>query len=136
MLCPRDGVALEKNEKIERHYCKICHGLFLEKETAIYNKILTHTTDTKLNSSQEVQCPSCTTVMKVFSYKKVNIDVCHSCFSVWLDAGENEVIQKKIESIENQKKEGEGGAILLAEGDASSSIIDGIFNAIFDIDIF
>lgn len=118
--CPVHWVPLEPktfNLRMKRDVvadqCPKCQGLFLDE-----NEIGRITGNSKLNTlltryvgldsdSQRV-CPACGGVMDGEDAAGTRVDVCLTCFGVWLDAGELEALQamseKEFSSLSREKQ--------------------------------
>jgi Zn-finger nucleic acid-binding protein len=89
--------------------CPECQGIFLDK-----GEIKRLTGGEKLNdlftkhlgidSDSQRLCPSCGMVMDMEDADGVRVDVCLSCFGVWLDAGELEALKGKPDASFDPKK--------------------------------
>ncbi|WP_370584058.1 zf-TFIIB domain-containing protein [Motiliproteus sp. SC1-56] len=54
-------------------------------------------------SASKISCPSCDSTMREFSYRSVEIDICPTCKSVWLDPGEEKILEKRRQKKEESK---------------------------------
>ena len=93
--CPRDRTKLvaEKHKDVTVDACPKCHGIFLDK-----NELKKLTGDSDLNKylrdmvgydvDSQLICPSCGGLMDMERVRGVEVEVCLTCFGLWLDAGE------------------------------------------------
>lgn len=95
--CPRDRTPLVAKEapgtRVTVDECPKCSGLFLDK-----NELAKLTGDRKLNeylrdkvgddSDSQLVCPACGGIMDAELVGEITVDVCLTCFGLWLDAGE------------------------------------------------
>ena len=104
--CPRDHTRLvaEKvavrgpNVTIDK--CPRCAGVFLEK-----NELLRISGDFRLNkylrdkvaldSDSQLVCPHCGGIMDLEQIAGVEVEVCLTCFGLWLDGGELEALKDR-----------------------------------------
>ncbi|HEV8360758.1 MAG TPA: zf-TFIIB domain-containing protein [Candidatus Thermoplasmatota archaeon] len=97
--CPRDHTPLVEETRpvlgpdVKVDICPMCKGVFLDK-----GEILRLTGNRPLNtfltkyvgidSDSQLVCPACGGIMDLEDAAGVKVDVCLSCFGLWLDAGE------------------------------------------------
>lgn len=153
LTCPRDGAALKLLTywKNPRHQCGRCRGLFLDEAN------LAETMGTEVLERAAAQdggfvqaeqraiatlpetslaCPRDGAPMRALLYKGVEIDICPTCRSVWLDDGEYAkvaaLVAKPIEPGKRERGAADlgdpSGALEVVEfvGDAIGALIDGI----------
>ena len=93
--CPRDRTDLveEKHKDVTVDACPECQGIFLDKNElkkltgdADLNKHLRDMTGYDVDS--ELICPSCGGLMDIEHVRGVEVEVCLTCFGLWLDHGE------------------------------------------------
>ena len=106
MDCPRDHVAMQVQAywKHARHQCASCRGLFIGSENLAetlgartMEGVREHAAGTvttaagtligKLPASA-LCCPRDGKPMRALMYKRIELDVCAECASIWLDEGE------------------------------------------------
>lgn len=97
--CPRDRTKLvaEKHKDVTVDACPKCKGIFLDK-----NELKKLTGDADLNKylrdmvgydvDSQLLCPSCGGLMDLEAVRGVEVEVCLTCFGLWLDAGELEAL--------------------------------------------
>lgn len=102
--CPRDHTALVEEKRptlgpdVKVDVCPTCEGVFLDKgeiKKLTGNRAL-HTFLTKylgVDSDSQLVCPACGGIMDLEDAAGVKVDVCLSCFGIWLDAGELEQLK-------------------------------------------
>lgn len=93
--CPRDRTKLvpEKHKDVTVDACPKCKGIYLDKNElkklsgdADLNKYLRDMVGYDVDS--QLICPSCGGLMDMEAVRGVEVEVCLSCFGLWLDAGE------------------------------------------------
>ncbi|HET6406217.1 MAG TPA: zf-TFIIB domain-containing protein [Candidatus Thermoplasmatota archaeon] len=93
--CPRDGTKLveEKHKDVTVDACPKCQGIFLDKNElkklsgdADLNKYLRDMVGYDVDS--QLLCPSCGGLMDAEHVRGVEVEVCLTCFGLWLDHGE------------------------------------------------
>ncbi len=103
--CPRDGKPLEaltidivRGFDVTVDRCPNCEGLFLDKGEI--KRVTGHdklnallTKHAGLDSDSQLVCPGCGMVMDLEDADGTPVEVCLSCFGVWLDAGELEKLK-------------------------------------------
>ena len=100
-ICPRDGTQLRTERwtsdhgPVEVDVCATCQGLFLddgEIRTLTGNRRLHHILHKRafMDHDSRLVCPNCHGVMEGENVGSVRVDVCLTCFGVWLDGGELE----------------------------------------------
>jgi Zn-finger nucleic acid-binding protein len=153
ITCPRDGEVLKLQTywKNPRHQCGECRGLFLgeanltetmgaetlERAAAQEGGFVqaAHGAIATLPESS-LACPRDATPMRALAYKGVEIDICPTCRSVWLDDGEYaKVAALTVKRIDLGRRERSGpdigdpsGALDVVDfiGDAVGALIEGI----------
>lgn len=103
MLCPRDRTALDASsvDGASIHSCKKCKGLWLDREPL---KVLTDSDSETLvrrvraasTGAPPIYCPREGMSLSVVRLGGVEIDVCRSCYGVWLDKRELEKIKAAL----------------------------------------
>ncbi|MBI2077543.1 MAG: zf-TFIIB domain-containing protein [Euryarchaeota archaeon] len=107
--CPVDWVKLEPKKVVLNNKrdvtmdeCPKCHGVFLDEheigrvtDNQNLNKLLTRYVGTDSDSARV--CPSCGGVMDHEDAAGVKVDVCLTCYGVWLDGGELDHLKAKSE---------------------------------------
>jgi len=104
--CPRDGTPLVENEvavfgpDVKVDNCPKCAGVFLDK-----NELKRLTGDAELNRylrdhvgydvDSKLICPSCGGLMDMEETSGVEVEVCLTCFGLWLDNGELEALNAR-----------------------------------------
>ena len=68
-------------------------------------------------------CPVDGTLMRVFTYRQVELDICPSCASVWLDGGELKQVAPKREPTSHTSS---GGAYPVDDDAVGTFIMDGL----------
>ena len=102
--CPKDWIPLVPEmrttllRKVQVDVCPKCRGLFLDK-----GEIKTLTGKSNLNrlltkylgrdSDSPLVCPHCGGLMDGEDAGGIRVEVCLTCFGVWLDSGELEKLQ-------------------------------------------
>lgn len=102
--CPRDGTRLTLSRvavfgpDVEVDACPRCQGVYLDK-----NELGRLVGDSKLNAylrdmvgydvDSQLICPSCGGLMDLEHVRGVDVEVCLSCFGIWLDAGELDALK-------------------------------------------
>lgn len=93
--CPRDRtpLAAKSVKDVTLDECSKCHGIFLDK-----NELKKLTGDADLNKylrdmvgydvDSKLLCPSCGGLMDAEHVRGVEVEVCLTCFGLWLDQGE------------------------------------------------
>lgn len=93
--CPRDRTRLvpEKHKDVTVDACPKCRGIYLDKNElkklsgdADLNKYLRDMVGYDVDS--QLICPSCGGLMDLEAVRGVEVEVCLTCFGLWLDAGE------------------------------------------------
>lgn len=102
--CPRCHVPLVQERRpalgpdVTVDVCTKCHGLYLDKGELLRltgNRSL-HSFLTKqvgIDSDSTLLCPGCGGIMDLEDAAGIKVDVCITCFGLWLDAGEMEQLQ-------------------------------------------
>lgn len=97
--CPRDRTKLvaTKVKDVAIDECPKCQGIFLDK-----NELKKLTGDADLNKylrdmvgydvDSQLICPSCGGLMDIEQVRGVEVEVCLTCFGLWLDHGEVEAL--------------------------------------------
>lgn len=107
--CPKDWtplspekVVLEMKRDVAVDRCAQCGGVFLDQDeigkitgNRNLNTLLTHYVG--IDSDSQRICPSCGGIMDAEDAGNVRVDVCLTCYGVWLDAGELEHLKGKSE---------------------------------------
>ena len=104
--CPRDHTRLVAEKLAVRgpdvtiDRCPKCGGIFLDK-----NELARITGDVKLNahlrdevghdSDTDILCPSCGGIMDGEDVGGATVDVCLTCFGLWLDRGELDTLKAR-----------------------------------------
>lgn len=92
--CPREGKLLNVvSEESVTNECQSCRGVLVDIKQIPAVRKLKHQRMLSLKTS-ELHCPICHDEMRVFTYKGVDIDICSGCKSVWLDPGEEVILDK------------------------------------------
>jgi Zn-finger nucleic acid-binding protein len=105
--CPVHWVPLEpRTIEVVRAFdvvadvCPTCQGVFLDKGEI--KRITGHdqlhdllTKHVGYDSDSQRVCPSCGSIMDMEDADGTKVDVCLTCFGVWLDAGELEQLRAK-----------------------------------------
>jgi len=102
--CPRDHTPLVPEKvavtgpDVTIDKCPTCAGVFLDK-----NELLRISGDFRLNkylrdkvaldSDSQVVCPHCGGIMDLERIAGVEVEVCLTCFGLWLDGGELEALK-------------------------------------------
>ena len=93
--CPRDRTKLvpEQHKDVTVDACPKCKGIFLDK-----NELKKLTGDADLNKylrdmvgydvDSQLICPACGGLMDAEHVRGVEVEVCLTCFGLWLDHGE------------------------------------------------
>jgi Zn-finger nucleic acid-binding protein len=93
--CPRDHTKLvaETHKDVTVDACPKCKGIFLDKNElkklsgdADLNKYLRDMVGYDVDS--QLICPSCGGLMDAEHVRGVEVEVCTTCFGLWLDHGE------------------------------------------------
>lgn len=89
MYCPRDNTALTFTSVAEKtsHRCQACEGVYVPMTAMPAVRDITQSKILSLEDSA-LECSRCQVAMKVLQQSQVEIDICPSCRSVWLDPGE------------------------------------------------
>lgn len=108
--CPRDRTPLVhekagKKGEVAIDRCPKCRGMFLDK-----NELLHLTGDKKLNeylrdqvgydSDSQLLCPHCGGIMDMEEVHGVQVEVCLTCYGLWLDQGEFEALEARENAAE------------------------------------
>lgn len=100
-LVPRT-VALPMKRDVSVDECPKCKGVFLDEheigkvaDNKNLNKLLTRYVGTDSDSPRV--CPACGGVMDAEDAAGVRVDVCLTCYGVWLDGGELDHLKAKSE---------------------------------------
>jgi len=111
MKCPRDGKALvfiDDGQHL-RDRCAQCEGVLLDRQEVAAALGKHAGTTVALERGQiaalpegTLACPRDQTKMRRLDHRKVELDLCPECSSLWLDAGEIE----KIRGMNGLKKKG------------------------------
>jgi Zn-finger nucleic acid-binding protein len=108
MQCPKDETTLQSEVlgSCLTHRCAKCLGIFLPgtlfkeiKAAAVlefHKQELNFRPELSSPISSRINCPNDANAMKTLTFKGIEIEVCPSCFSLWLDQGELEKIALKI----------------------------------------
>lgn len=97
--CPRDRTKLvaQKQKDVTVDACPKCQGIYLDKNElkklsgdADLNKYLRDMVGYDVDS--QLICPSCGGLMDMEAVRGVEVEVCLTCFGLWLDAGELEAL--------------------------------------------
>jgi Zn-finger nucleic acid-binding protein len=128
MNCPHDNTPLEVQGywKFPREYCGKCKGYVLgDKEVMemLGERIGANASVAKAQLSRrdagKVKCPADATAMRVIVQDGVEIDICPTCLTVWLDGGEQEKLKAaKANAAARAKAKGS----LDSEGAADSGL--------------
>ncbi|MCJ8313103.1 MAG: zf-TFIIB domain-containing protein [Saccharospirillaceae bacterium] len=95
LRCPRDDSSLNIDvTEVGTNDCVSCLGVLVDIKNIPSVRNLKHNNLMSLKTS-ELYCPSCSLKMREFTYKKIVIDICPSCKCVWLDPGEEVIIEKQ-----------------------------------------
>ncbi len=106
MNCPVDRTTLKETvvENVILQQCPKCGGLWLPT-TALKQFSQLHGIDVSslkynldkntCNINKQILCPSDNSRMILYPFHGVEIDICASCWGIWLDGGELELILKK-----------------------------------------
>lgn len=102
--CPRDhtplvaGKVAVRGPNVTIDKCPTCAGVFLDK-----NELLRISGDFRLNkylrdkvaldSDSQLVCPHCGGIMDLEHIAGVEVEVCLTCFGLWLDGGELEALK-------------------------------------------
>ena len=102
--CPRDHAHLVEETRpvlgpdVKVDACPTCHGIYLDKGELLrltgnrpLNTFLTKYVG--IDSDSTLLCPGCGGIMDLEDAAGVKVDVCITCFGLWLDAGELEQLQ-------------------------------------------
>lgn len=88
---------------LDEGFCFKGHGIFktLNLQHRFFGKAATQKIWQSLKSASfsAIRCPKCKSQMHILSDPiglKLEIDACQSCYSIWLDAHESEVLQEFI----------------------------------------
>ncbi len=100
MQCPRDQTTLRIDQHTNRdaYLCRDCHGIFLGHSEIPEQYRISERGKTDLKFSN-LGCPSCQKPMRELCYRHQVIDLCISCQSVWLDAGEHKEFADQLKRI-------------------------------------
>lgn len=95
-------LALEKKKDVQIDECPKCGGAFLDENEVgkitgnrRLNLLLTHYVG--IDSDSQRICPSCGGVMDAEDAAGIRVDVCLTCYGLWLDAGELDHLKKTQE---------------------------------------
>lgn len=102
--CPRDRTPLTESSvavfgpDVKVDTCSKCHGIYLDK-----NELGRLTKDADLNRylrdkvgydvDSQMICPSCGGLMDLEHAHGIDVEVCLTCFGIWLDAGELDALK-------------------------------------------
>lgn len=95
VLCPVDQseMFIEEDSINTSYECLDCSGHLILFNRVIESEFLSaDLKPTSVASFASVSCPSCKTVMLEYHYKEVLIDICSTCYAIWLDPNELEKI--------------------------------------------
>ena len=104
LKCPRDNSHLNivSEGKMGANKCLSCSGVLVDIKQIPSVRKLKHQKMMSLRIS-ELHCPICCNEMREFTYKSVDIDICSGCKCVWLDPGEDVIIDKGQSKNEETK---------------------------------
>jgi len=102
--CPRDHTPLVEERRpalgpdVKVDACPKCQGVFLDKGEILRltgNRALNHflTKQVGIDSDSQLVCPADGGIMDLEDAAGIKVDVCLSCFGLWLDQGELEQLQ-------------------------------------------
>ncbi len=110
MNCPVDRTTLKETavENVILQQCPKCGGLWLPP-TALKQFYQLHGIDfsslkdnldkNTCNINKQILCPSDNFRMTLYPFHGLEIDICTSCWGIWLDGGELELILKKTKKF-------------------------------------
>lgn len=117
--CPRCHVPLVEEKRpalgpdVRVDACPKCTGIYLDKGeirrlTGSHSLHKYLTKYVGIDSDSELVCPGCGGIMDLEDAGGVKVDVCLSCFGLWLDAGELEDLKdtdpKEIRDLSPEKR--------------------------------
>jgi Zn-finger nucleic acid-binding protein len=141
MYCPRDLSLLvtENRQAVNLHACRSCRGLWISLEhlhrhfqsgaRAVPVKMMSASKGVSL----KVWCPQCRAPLVGKMMEGVEVDICHACKGIWLDAGELEAIVKwhRQRRAAKTNKRSRGAGLMDSVGDG---LVDGAIDVAFDSD--
>jgi Zn-finger nucleic acid-binding protein len=131
LRCPRDEAILAEapEYKCRAHACKQCQGVFVDvdKVVGLRAHAACHRNVRRPLGQAHLHCPHDQAKLVPFTFRGVEIDVCYTCYGVWLDGGELKKITACLPELPAQGKP--------RQDDAGLSIGDGIELAECVVDI-
>ncbi|WP_444925283.1 zf-TFIIB domain-containing protein [Microbulbifer sp. TRSA002] len=92
MKCPRDNNILTSKQGF--HGCNSCHGIFVPIDSIPTLKEAKIEKITKLPLSN-FNCLKCQSQIHILMHKGMEIDICSSCKSIWLDRDEKDLLKEE-----------------------------------------